>query len=142
MTITSTHTSTTTSTSRAPGRAANIALWTLQVLLAAVYTFSAVLKLGAEAQNVAGFTLMGLGMVGMYAVGALELAGAIALLVPRLAGLAALCLVALMIGAVTLTIVFVDAGMATIPGVVGVLVAVVAYGRRASTAALVAQFCR
>src|SRR5918999_6141785 len=85
-------------------RIANVGLWTLQVLLAAVYAFSAFGKLTAEAQNVAGFEAMGLGTTGMYIVGALELAGAIAMFVPRLTGLAAACFVALMIGAVTITV--------------------------------------
>lgn len=46
---------------RTRSRAANVVLWTLQVLLAAVYAFSAFGKLSAEAQNVAGFQAMGLG---------------------------------------------------------------------------------
>ena len=54
-------------------RAAHAGLWTLQVLLAAVYAFSAYGKLTAEAQNVAGFAAMGLGNAGMYVIGALEL---------------------------------------------------------------------
>lgn len=128
-----------TTTANTPrSRTANVALWVLQVLLAAVFAFSAVLKLSAEAQNVAGFEAMGLGMTGMYIVGALELAGAIALLVPRLMGLAALCLVALMIGAVTLTWVIAGPSLAAIPAVVGIAVAVVAWGRRSHLAALVA----
>ena len=44
----------------------------------------------------AGFAAMGLGNTGMYVIGALELAGAIAMFVPVLAGLAALCFVALL----------------------------------------------
>ena len=67
-------------------RATNIGLWTLQVLLAAVYAFSAFGKLTAEAQNVAGFEAMGLGAPGMYTIGALELAGAIAMFIPRPTG--------------------------------------------------------
>ena len=84
-------------------RPAHVGLWALQVLLAAVYAFSAFGKLTAEAQNVAGFEAMGLGTTGMYLIGALELTGAIAMFVPRLTGLAALCFVALMAGAVTIT---------------------------------------
>lgn len=117
-------------------RAANVGLWTLQVLLAVVYAFSAFGKLTADAQNVAGFEAMGLGAPGMYAVGALELAGAIAMFVPRLTGLAALCFVALMIGAVTLTLAVGGGPLAAIPAVVGIVAAVVAWGRRGSTAAL------
>ena len=58
-------------------------------------------KLTADPMTVAGFTAMGFGATGMFVIGLLEVAGAIGLLIPRLTGLAALCLVALMIGAVT-----------------------------------------
>ena len=115
---------------RTRSRAANVALWALQVLLAAVYAFSAFGKLSAEAQNVAGFQAMGLGNAGMYIIGSLELAGAIAMFIPRLTGLAATCFVALMIGAVTLT-------LAVIPATVLVVAAVVAWGRRDSTRRLI-----
>jgi uncharacterized membrane protein YphA (DoxX/SURF4 family) len=120
-------------------RIANVGLWPLQVLLAAVYAFSAFGKLTAEAQNVAGFEAMGLGTTGMYIIGALELAGAIAMFVPRLTGLAATCFVALMIGAVIITLAIGGGALAAIPATVGVLAAVVAWGRRDSTRRLVAQ---
>jgi uncharacterized membrane protein YphA (DoxX/SURF4 family) len=123
-------------------RAANVGLWTLQVLLAAVYAFSAFGKLTAEAQNVAGFEAMGLGNTGMYVIGALELAGAIAMFVPRLTGLAALCFVALMTGAVILTAMTGGGALVAIPATVGVLAAVVAWGRRDSTRRLVASVRR
>jgi hypothetical protein len=122
---------------RTTGRAANAALWTLQVLLAAVYLFSAFGKLTADAQNVAGFEAMGFGTVGMYVIGTLELAGAIGLLVPRLMGLAATCFVALMIGAVIATLAVGGGVLVVIPLTVGVLVAIVAWGRRENTRALV-----
>jgi len=123
-------------------RAANAGLWTLQVLLAAVYAFSAFGKLTADAQNVAGFAAMGLGNTGMYVIGALELAGAIAMFVPRLTGLAALCFVALMTGAVILTAMTGGGALVAIPATVGVLAAVVAWGRRDSTRRLVASVRR
>lgn len=128
----------TTNTAATPttSRAANAGLWTLQVLLAAVYAFSAFGKLTADAQNVAGFEAMGLGTTGMYIIGALELAGAIAMFVPRLTGLAALCFVALMTGAVIITLAIGGGALAIIPAVVLVLAAVVAWGRRDSTKAL------
>ena len=122
---------------RTTSRAANTGLWTLQVLLAAVYAFSAYGKLTADATNVAGFEAMGLGMPGMYVIGALELAGAIAMFIPILTGLAALCFVALMIGAVIITLAIGGALLAVIPAVVGIVAAVVAWGRRDSTRALV-----
>ena len=123
-------------------RLANVGLWTLQVLLAVVYAFSAFGKLTAEAQNVAGFQAMGLGNTGMYIIGALELAGAIAMFVPRLTGLAALCFVALMTGAVIMTLAVGGGALAAIPATVGVVAAVVAWGRRDSTRRLVASMRR
>lgn len=59
-------------------RVANVRLWTLQVLLAAAYGFSAAGKRTADAQNVARFEAMGLGTTGMYVIGVLEPAGVIA----------------------------------------------------------------
>ena len=125
-----------------PTRARGAVLWTLQVLLAAVYAFSAYGKLTAEAQNVAGFAAMGLGNTGMYVIGALELAGAVAMFVPALTGLAALCFVALMTGAVIMTWAIGGGALVAIPATVGVVAAVVAWGRRDSTRRLVARFGR
>ena len=122
--------------------AASAGLWTLQVLLAAVYAFSAYGKLTAEAQNVAGFEAMGLGMPGMYIIGLLELAGAIAMFVPALTGLAAACFVALMIGAVIMTAAIGGGALVAIPATVGVVAAVVAWGRRGSTRRLVERLRR
>ena len=123
-------------------RIAAVGLWTLQVILAAVYALAAFGKLTADAQNVALFEAIGLGTTGMYVVGALELAGAIAMFVPRLTGLAATCFVALMIGAVVSTLAIGAGAMAAIPATVGVLAAVVAWGRRAGTRRLIAQLRR
>ena len=120
-------------------RAANAGLWTLQVLLAAVYAFSAYGKLSAEAQNVAGFAAMGLGNTGMYIIGTLELAGAIAMFIPALTGLAATCFVALMVGAVVLTWAIGGGVLVAIPATVLVVAAIVAWGRRDSTRRLLAR---
>ena len=128
--------------SRPTSRAAGAGLWTLQVLLAAVYAFSAFGKLTAEAQNVAGFAAMGLGNTGMYVIGALELAGAIAMFVPALTGLAATCFLALMTGAVILTAAIGGGALVAIPATVGVVAAVVAWGRRDSTGRLVERLRR
>jgi uncharacterized membrane protein YphA (DoxX/SURF4 family) len=135
-------TATTATTARTTSRAANAGLWTLQGLLALTYAFSAFGKLSADATNVAGFEAMGLGTTGMYVIGALEAAGAIGILIPRLAGFTAICFVALMIGAVTITLAIGGGVLALIPAVVLVLVAVVAWGRRDSTKALIASVRR
>ena len=131
-------TATTTPTTTTGRRAGHIALWVLQVLLAAVYVMSAAGKLFADPVHVAGFGMMGLGSAGMYLVGIAELLGAIGLLVPRIAGAAALALVALMVGAVVLTLVFLGPAMVGVPAAVLVAVAAVAWGRRRSTAELAA----
>ncbi|MGH4025669.1 MAG: DoxX family protein [Pseudonocardiaceae bacterium] len=119
-------------------RRGHVALWCLQVLCAGVFVMAAIPKVTADPQAVAGFAALGLGTVGMYLIGILEFAGAIGLLIPRLAGLAGLGLVALMIGAVVSTLLVLGASLVAMPATVLVLVAVIAWGRRQSTANLIA----
>jgi uncharacterized membrane protein YphA (DoxX/SURF4 family) len=133
---------TATTSTRRPGRAANIALWTLQVLAAALFVFAAIPKITADPMAVAGFAMMGIGPAGMVTIGMLELAGAIALFIPRLTGLAGLCFIALMIGAVTSTLIFMGPSMVALPAITLVAVAIIAYGRRRSTIELVAPVRR
>jgi uncharacterized membrane protein YphA (DoxX/SURF4 family) len=122
----------------APRRSANIALWALQVVTAAVFVMAAVPKVTASPQAVEGFNAMGLGVTGMYIIGALELAGAVALLIPRLCGLAGLAFVGLMVGAVVATVLTFGPGLLAPPSVVLVLAATIAWTRRRRTADLVA----
>ncbi|MFC5141159.1 DoxX family protein [Actinomycetospora rhizophila] len=118
-------------------RAARWGLVVLQVLLAALYLMSGFGKVSLDPTNVAGFAMMGIGPAGVVALGVVELAAAIGLLVPRLAGLAATGCVVLMTGAVVITAATLGGAMILLPAVVLVLVAVVAWVRRAETAALV-----
>jgi uncharacterized membrane protein YphA (DoxX/SURF4 family) len=123
------------------GRRANITLWCLQVVTAAVFVYEALPKLTAASQEVANFAATGLGNPGMYLVGAAEVAGAVALLIPMLCGLAALALVGLMIGAVSILLLMFGVGVGStvvLPAVMLVLVAVIAWGRRRRTAELFA----
>lgn len=106
-----------------------------------MFVSAAIPKLTADPMAVAGFSAMGLGLMGMYIIGTLEVAGAVALFIPRLAGLAGLAFVALMIDAVVATLLTVGAAMVATPAVVGVLAAVIACGRRRSTAELM-EFAR
>lgn len=131
-----------TATRPATARAAHVGLWALQVLLGALYALSAVSKFAADATTITVFEAMGLGATGMYVIGALEVAGAIAMFVPRFTGLAAACFVALMVGAVILTLAIGGGAAVALPAGVGVLAAVVAWGRRESTRGLVAQLRR
>jgi uncharacterized membrane protein YphA (DoxX/SURF4 family) len=116
-------------------RAGNVALWVLQAVLAFQFAGGGLLKLTGSPEMVDLFATIGAGQWLRYVVGALEAAGAVGLLVPRLAGLAALGLAALMVGA-TVTNLFVIHERPWLP--VGLLLvsATIAWGRRSRTRAL------
>lgn len=120
------------------GRAGNVVLWVLQVLGAAIFIFAGYAKLKGDAQQVEGFEAMGLGVAGMYIVGTLEIAGAVGLLLPGVAGFAGLCLIALMVGATIATIGMMGFGpLVAVPVVTLILAAVIAWGRRRTIPAFV-----
>ncbi|MCI2422737.1 DoxX family protein [Saccharopolyspora sp. K220] len=114
-------------------RSVHVALWVLQVLLAAFFVFASVPKLLGDPMTVQMFGLIGLGQWFRYLTGALELLGAIGLLVPRLAGLAALGLAGVMIGAtITQLFVFGSPALASMPFVLCLVFLAIAWGRRRS----------
>lgn len=114
----------------------NVALWVVQVLLAAFYALSAVPKIVGDPLTLDSFALMGLGPTGAAVVGLLEVAGAVGLLVPLLCGLAAWGFVALMIGAVLLSGIGLGVAAAALPAALLVVVGALAWARRDRTAAL------
>jgi putative oxidoreductase len=118
-------------------RVAHRALWVLQILLGVFFVVaSAAPKFAGEAYAVQIFTEIGAGDWFRYFIGAVELAGGIGLMVPRLAGPAAVGLMALMIGAgYTQAVVLDEPAMVVTPVIIFVLAAVIAWGRRASIAA-------
>ncbi|MGH3648237.1 MAG: DoxX family protein [Micromonosporaceae bacterium] len=120
------------------GKGLNITLWVLQVLLALFYLAAAAgPKLFGEQTAVQLFEDIGIGQWFRYVVGTLELLGAIGLVIPRLAGLAALGLAGVMVGAAfTQLVVFGDPVLAITPVILLVLVGFIAWGRRAQTTAL------
>lgn len=126
------------------GRGVHIALWVAQVLLAAFFAFTAANKfLGAPAE-VELFDHIGIGQWFRYVTGAIELAGAVGLLIPRLSGLAALGLLGVMVGA-TLTNLFVvpdGAQFAAMTVALGLMFVLVAWGRWPQTKALAAMLKR
>lgn len=125
--------STVATTSRATtSRAVNRLLWTIQIVVGVFFVVaSAGPKLFGEAYAVETFTQIGAGQWFRYLVGILELAGGIGLLVPRLAGPAALGLVGLLIGATITQAFILDGGVLVLtPVILVVLVAGVAWGRR------------
>ena len=112
----------------------NRALWIVQGLLAALFLFAGGMKLAMPLDELVAMS--GLPGLLLVVVAVSEVLGAIGLILPGLTGirpgltpLAAAGLVVIMIGAVVVTLMTMDAVLALIPLVVGVLAAFVAYGR-------------
>ncbi|WP_405630346.1 DoxX family protein [Streptomyces sp. NBC_00016] len=121
----------------ARSRRARIALRGLQVLLALFYGIASALpKLIAYPSAADAFDEMGWGSAGMYTIGALELAGAVALLVPVLQSVAAVALGALMVGAFVVQVVVFDGQNAATPLILLVPLALIAWKRRESNTEL------
>ena len=88
---------TTTRTTRSRGVA--VLSWLPRIVLALVFAGAGFSKIAGDPAMVTLFADIGAGQGLRYVVGALELAGAIGVLVPRFCGLAAAGLALLMIGA-------------------------------------------
>ncbi|MGW7786378.1 DoxX family protein [Streptomyces tricolor] len=135
------HSATTSAASAGPltGRArrARVALRAVQVLLALFFgVASALPKLIAHPTAVESFDRIGWGGGAMYTIGALELAGAVALLVPMLQSVAAVALSGLMAGAFVVQLTAFDGQNAATPLILIVPLALIAWTRRAHTADL------
>jgi putative oxidoreductase len=118
-------------------RTAHRALWVLQILMGVFFIVaSAAPKFWGDPYAVQIFTEIGAGQWFRYLIGAIELAGGIGLMVPRLAGPAAVGLMGLLIGAGYTQAVVLDApAMVVTPVIIFVVAAVIAWGRRESIAA-------
>jgi hypothetical protein len=113
----------------------NRVLWTLQVLLAALFLFAGGYKLFAPADQLAA-AAPGMPVLFLRFIATMEILGALGLLLPGLFGikqfltpLAASGLVIIMIGAVVVTAITVSVPAALFPLAVGVLATLVALGR-------------
>jgi hypothetical protein len=123
----------------APGRRTHLAVRTLQIVLALFLAIaSAGPKLVGHSSATEVFDAIGRGDGFMYLVGGLELAGAVALVIPVLSGVSALALMGLMIGAFVTQLTVFDGRNAVTPVVFFVLFAVVAVVRRRHNADLLA----
>jgi len=125
-----------------PGRVLNIALWTLQGFLAVFFVAaSATPKLLGLYGTVEDFALLGAGDWFRIFVGAVELAGGIGLVVPRLSGLAATGLGLLMVGAAYTNAFIMDGHwpVAT-PLILLPFFVLIAWGRRGETVRLFDRF--
>ncbi|MFB7505200.1 DoxX family protein [Streptomyces broussonetiae] len=118
-------------------RPARVALRSVQVLLALFYGIASALpKLVAHSSAVESFDRIGWGSGAMYTIGALELAGAVALLIPLLQSVAAIALGALMVGAFIVQITVFNGQNAETPLILMVPLIVIAWARRGSTGEL------
>lgn len=113
---------------------ANVALWIIQGVLAAVFLFAGGMKLVMPIEALTKD--IALPAVFLRSIGVRETLGAIGLILPgllrirpELTALAAAGLVCVMIGATGVTLATMGAAPALIPVVVGILAAFVAYGR-------------
>jgi putative oxidoreductase len=127
-----------TSPARGTGKAANVALWVLQVGAAAMLGMAGFAKLFGEPAMIGLFEAIGIGQWFRYVTGGLEVLGAVLLLVPALAGVGALLLACVMLGAIA-THLFVIGGTPAMPLVLLVAVGIIAYARRERTLRLLGR---
>jgi putative oxidoreductase len=117
------------------GKALNIALWTLQVLLALAFVAAGSGKLLGSADMIALFEAVGIGQWFRYVTGSLEVLGAFLLIVPGTTALGAVLLACVMAGAVVAHLTVIHTA-ATAPLVLFALTAIIAWGRRSQLAGL------
>ncbi len=111
-------------------------VWTLTVVLAAFFLLAGGLKLRGAPSQIDSFSHWGYALWFLYVIGAVEAAGAIGLLVPRMAVFAVLLLGMTMLGAALTHLVHHEMMAVPIPLVILGLLAVVGYARRAPLLAL------
>ncbi|GGT65397.1 MULTISPECIES: DoxX family protein [Streptomyces] len=125
------------------GRRADISVRVLQILLALAFAIpSASPKLVGHWSAAETFDEIGWGDWLMYAVGALELAGAVALVIPILSSASATALTGLMIGAFITQMTVFDGQYALTPLLFSVPLVLVAWTRRHHNKALLALVLR
>lgn len=106
-----------------------IALWGLQVGLAALFFFAGGSKLAGTPAMVALFDAIGVGQWFRYVTGFVEVGSAIALVSPTLAPFGALLLASTMVGAIA-THLFITGGSPALPALLLLGLLVVAWARR------------
>jgi uncharacterized membrane protein YphA (DoxX/SURF4 family) len=85
---------------QAMSKTKNIILWVLQILLAGAFVFAGWPKLSGAQMMVDLFNTIGIGQWFRYVTGGLEVGSAVLLLIPGMAGIAAVLLTCVMLGAI------------------------------------------
>ncbi len=124
--------------SSSPGKAFNIVLWVLQVLIALAFLGASSGKLLGKPEMVGLFETIGMGQWFRYLTGILELAGAVLIVVPKTRSVGAVLLAVIMFGAIA-THVFVLHNAPTAPLVFLAITGLIAWGRRAELASLLGR---
>jgi uncharacterized membrane protein YphA (DoxX/SURF4 family) len=114
----------------------NVALWIIQILMAALFLFAGVMKFIMPMEEMQKQMPVALSAAFIYFIGIAEAAGGLGLILPSalrvkpgLTPLAACGLVIIMAGAVWLGLISPDPKTAIMPAIVGLLLVFVAYGR-------------
>ncbi len=128
--MTTSHPTSTATPAARPAMAWSVALWGVQALLALAFLAAGGSKLAGAEPMVENFEKVGMGQWFRVLTGVLEIAGAVALLVPRAAFYGALLLACVMAGAVVAHLAMPLGGSPAAPAVLGMLAAAVAYFRR------------
>jgi putative oxidoreductase len=118
-----------------PARALNIALWTLQALVALVLVAAGSGKLVGSRDMIALFDAVGAGQWFRYVTGSLEVVGGLLLIVPGKTAFGAVLLACVMAGAVVAHLTVLHTAP-TAPFVLFALTALIAWGRRSQLAGL------
>jgi uncharacterized membrane protein len=123
-------------------RAGIVLLWTVQIVLSVVFVVMAFARLTGSTTAVETFEQIGLGQWLRLVTGAIELAGGVGLLIPRLAGAAAMGLAGVMAGATVANLLVLNPAMAVLTVLLGVAATAVAVGRWVETRLLLEQLRR
>ena len=113
----------------APGKALNVALWCVQVLLALTFLNASTAKLMGRPEMVQLFAALGMGQWLRYVTGILELTGAVLIVVPKTKSLGAALLMPIMFFATLVNLFVVHINPAP-PLVLLLLATFVVWGRR------------
>ena len=114
----------------------NGVLWVVQVFGAILLLIAGSSKLAGDGPMIQTFDAIGMGQQLSYVTGIVEIASAILLLIPAIAGITALLLVPTTIGAILTHLLVID-GSIVLPLGTLIIVSVVAWGRNEMTLRLI-----